>query len=125
MAIPPTAIRFADPMDPQEVLDFEFPMAPVLETGEQIDPENWTLVLLAEAVALGLEVIEGDPPWPDPVLIEDGRTIRAWFRVDQAFAGNTAFEGGGTALPMLVTLDTTSNPPRTRQRTFLMNVVEQ
>lgn len=123
MAIPPTAITFAGPMDPQEVLDFEFPMGPVLESGETI--ASSTLVLLPEAVALGLEIIEdSDPDYPGPVLVEGNTTIRAWFRVDQSFADNPAFQGSGTPLPMLVTLDTTAAPPRRRQRTFLIRLAE-
>lgn len=125
MAIPPTAIKFAGPIDPQEVLDYVFPMTPVLEAGEQIDPADWSLILLAEAVALGLEIIEGDPEFPDPALTEGNTAIRAWFRIDQGFAGNAAFQGAGISLPMAVTLETTSSPSRTRQRTFLMTVAEQ
>ena len=133
MAIPPTAARFANPMDPEEVLDFVVPLEPVLETGEMIDPDagRWSLVLLAEAVALGLEIIEGDPDWPDPALITgstsfpNNTAIRFWARVDPDFQDNAAFQGSGTSLPMEVTAWTTSDPPRRRQRTFLLTVVEQ
>lgn len=125
MAIPTTAIRFTDALDPQEVLDFVFPMSPVLEAGEQIEAGTWTLSLLAEATALGLQIVTGDAGHPDPSLIEDNTAILAWFKVDPSFAGNVAFQGAGTALPMEVTIWSTALSKRKRQRTFLLTIREQ
>jgi len=132
MAIPANAARFTGALDPEEVLDYIVPIGPLLEAGETIDPDpdRWSLTLLAEAVALGLEIIESDPDWPDPALVVgdtrfvNNTAIKFWARVDPAFQDNAAF-AAGVALPMEATCWTSSNPPRRRQRTFLLNVVEQ
>lgn len=133
MAVPETAVEFEVPLDPQEWLDYVFDMITVLETGEGIDtdPVRWSLVLSAEAIAYGIEIIDDEPDYPDPGLI-DGDTggagntaIRAWLRVDQELAGDAAFQLAGTAFPIEATGWTDDDPARKRQRTFLLRVKEQ
>ncbi len=129
MAISTKAVTIDDPMDPDEILDWGIPFKPILDAGEAIDDGDWTLQVGAEAAALGFELIEGDPDWPDPTLVNDGEghptIIRFWARVDPAFLGDPAFQGEGIALPIEGTIWTTSTPRRKRQRTVLIKVVEQ
>ena len=125
MPIPDGAIELAAPMDSREVLEYLFPMSPVLEFDEAIDPADWNLALLPEAVALGMEIRSGDPLRSDPKLVEENKTVFAWFSIDPAFRGNVAFQGGGAPMPMEVTLTTTAVEPRERQRTFVIRVKEQ
>ena len=123
MAIPPTAEAFADALDPHEELDFRIELADLLEDGEAIDAANWTLEVLAEGAALGLSVMSGDGR--DPVLSESDTAVTFWLKVDPAFQDNPAFGSGGTALPLRITAQTDTAPPRKRQRTFSVRVAQQ
>ena len=121
MAIPPTASRFMATLDPHEELDFVVSLAGLLEEGELI--ASYILVILPEAVALGLEFMTGTGR--DHALRVDKRAIDFWLSIDDAFKSDPAFDGGGVALPMEVTVVTTSIPSRTRTRTFLIQVAQQ
>lgn len=121
MAIPSTAVAFGDALDPHEELDFVIAATAILETGEEID--SYTLSLLPEAVALGLTIMEG--AGRDIALVESDAAIKLWLTIDDDFKTDAAFVGTGTALPMELTIVTTSTPARTRQRTFLVRVVQQ
>lgn len=126
------AVKFAETMDPDEVLEWVIPVSSILETGETIDPDDdrWSLNLLAEAISFGLEIITDDPTWPDPYLMTgdprwpDYTAIRFWARVKAGFLNNPAFVAG-VDLPMAITGWTSSVPPRRRQRTAIMTVVEK
>lgn len=120
MAIPPTAAKFARVLDPHEELDWVAPCAPLLELGEQID--SFTVDLLPEAAALGLTVMSGSGR--DIGLAENDTAIRMWLTIDDAFVANGSFEGTGTALGMEMTIVTNSTPPRTRNRTFAVQVAQ-
>lgn len=122
MAIPPTAQAFAGALDPHEELDFVLSGGTILEEGEQIEA-GYTLEVLAEGVALGLTIMTGDGR--DHMRINGNRDIRFWLEIDTAYKTNAAFDGAGTSLPMRVTFETNAEPSRTRQRTFLVPVVQQ
>ena len=124
MAIPPTAILIAEGLDPQAIKNFRINAVASLE-GAQIDPANWTLVPLAEAVALGLEIIESDATYPDPTLDGSGVAVDFWARIDPLMAGDSAFEGGGTRVPLEFTYLTTDSPPKKDQFTVLITLVEK
>lgn len=121
MAIPASAVSFTGVLDPHEVLDYLIPLGPVLEEGETAT--TYSLDLLPEAVALGLTIMSGDGR--DHALVQDGTAISMWLTIDDAFVADPAFDGAGTALPMQFTIETNSNPSRTRQRTFLAPVAQQ
>jgi hypothetical protein len=120
MAIPPTAAKFARVLDPHEELDWMAPCSPLLELGEQID--SFEVVVLPEAAALGLTIMSGSGR--DIALAENDTGIVMWLTIDDAFVGDAAFEGAGTALGMEVTIVTNSTPPRTRNRTFVVQVAQ-
>lgn len=120
MAIPPTAVRFAQSLDPQEELDWLVSLEQLLQPGE--DAASYSLDLLPEAVALGLTIMQGDGR--DHHMI-DNRTILFWAEIDEDYEADPAFNGGGITLPMEVTIVTNSYPPRKRNRTFLIPVVHQ
>lgn len=121
MAIPPTAVSFSDALDPQEELDFEIPCSPILETDETI--ASYTLTLLPEAVALGLEIMSGSGR--DQALTSGNTGIAFWLQIVDEYEDDAAFEDTGTSLPLELTIVTNSSPPRTRQRTFLVRVAQQ
>lgn len=123
MAIPTTAQVFAEALDPDEVLDFKFDCSGLLETGETVDAAVWTLEVLAEGTALGLTIMTGGGR--DPLLDDGDTSINFWLEIDTAFKTNAAFDGAGTSLPLRVTMQTTSSPSRTRQRTALVKVAQR
>ena len=121
MAVPPTAGRFSGSLDPSEELDFEIRFSSLLESGEKV--ARFTLALLPEAVAMGLMIMAGEGR--DLRLIDEGEAISFWLTVDPQYRENVEFTGGGIPIPMELTIVTTSLPPRTRQRTLLVSVVQQ
>lgn len=124
MAIPPTALTFANTLDPHEELDFLINCDQILEAGEEVEAAGWTLELLAEAAALGLTIMSGGTPSRDAALQSGNQSILFWLIVDGAYQDNAAFDGSGTALPLRITAETNSSPARTRQRTFQVQVAQ-
>jgi len=111
-------------LDPHEVLDFVLPFSLLLETDEAISDGDFTITLSAEAVAKGLTILD-QAPYSAPELSEDDKSIVVWFTIDDAEQGNAAFEAPGTVLSFEALLETTSSPPRIRNRTFNLLVVQQ
>lgn len=121
MAIPPTAVKFAGTLDPQEELDFAINCVGLLEAGETI--ASYTLTVLAEAVALGLTIMSGGGR--NHALNDSDAGIDLWLTIAPGFQANAAFDGAGTPLPLHVQFETDSSPARTRERTFLVQVAQQ
>jgi len=121
MAVPPTATSFGRTLDPNEVLDFGVNLAGILEPGEQI--ASYELVLFPEAVALGLTIMSGDGR--DHTLFNGDTGVKFWLTIDEDERENGAFDGAGIMLPLEITAVTSSDPERTRQRTFLVSVAQQ
>lgn len=122
MSTPPTAQAFDGALDPHEELDFVLLGGTILEEGEQIE-SGYVLEVLAEGTALGLTIMTGGGR--DHGRINGNRDIRFWLEIDDAYKTNAAFNDAGTTLPMRVTFETNASPSRTRQRTFLVPVVQQ
>jgi hypothetical protein len=114
--IPKTTTIFAQPMDPADKIDFIINCSDVLETDESI--ATFTLALRPEASALGLQL--GTDVYAASVL--EGKRIRVWLSIDPQKQGDLAFESGAV-LPFEVTINSNSVPPRRRQRTVAVKVV--
>lgn len=123
MSTPPTAMVFADKLDPHEKLDWKLGCANMLEDGEMVATGAWTLEILPEGTALGLEIMTGSGR--DPILMTGGQAIVFWLTINALFQDNAAFDGGGISLPMRLTFDSDALPSRKRQRTFLVPVAQQ
>ena len=122
MAIPASAKSFPDSLDPHEELDFKIDLTNLLEIGELVSDGDWTLEVLTEAAALGLEIMTGGGR--DPLLSVEATTIRFWLTIDPLLQDDAAFDDG-VDLPLRITAPTTVSPQRTRQRTFTVRVVQQ
>lgn len=116
MAIPAGAIAWAQPLDPSDRADFIAQFRALLTGDELIATAS--VVLLPEAVALGLTIIEDAQHGPS---IVDGTGIEVWFEVDEGLRGNAAFAGGAD-LPVEFTINTDATPPRRFQRTMIVRV---
>lgn len=123
MAIPSTAVECEGPLDPHEELDFVFPCGALLELADSEEVASYTLTLLPEAVALGLEIMTGSGR--DHALLAGNTDIEFWLTVDPLFQEDAAFDGAGAQLPLEVEIVTNATPARTRQRTALVRVVQQ
>ncbi|MCA8906128.1 MAG: hypothetical protein KDA43_15155 [Hyphomonas sp.] len=123
MAIAASPAQFAEVMDPQEVLEWTIPCAPILELGEQID--TFDVALYAEATALGLTVLGTGDGYPDPALSNNNQDIVLWTKIDDAYQGNAAFDGAGTALPANVHIVTNAAYPRERNRDIQWQVSQR
>lgn len=113
-------IMWAGVLDPRERLDF------VMDLGGLLDPVNaesvgsWTVAPSVEAAAAGV-VIDVAAPFA-PTLIEQGRAIRIWVKVDPAAQADAAFAGNGVALEITADAGTTTAAARQRFRSFLLTV---
>jgi hypothetical protein len=109
-----------DPMDPADEVDFLIQTAGMLEGGEIV--ASYTLTLLAEASALGLQIMTG--AGYDAHVVNQ-RDIMFFLKVLGQFQDNDAYDDTGATLPMVVTVVTNSIPPRKRQRTVAVKVKQR
>jgi hypothetical protein len=124
MALPPNAFEWDQEMDPSDIVDYTINLSGekgLLESGETIT--SYTLTLRPEATALGLEIISTGPR--APALVGGATGVMLWFQVLEAFWGNAAYSGSGVKLGIELTVETSSNPSRRRQRTVVLKVAQQ
>jgi hypothetical protein len=122
MTIPAKAAAFTVQMDPAELLDFQINLK-----GDKLkllaDDElcvSYTLTLYPEAAAVGFSIKSTGGYTPN----NDGSIITVWFEVDAGDWTNALFDGGGFTVAMELTVDTDHVPPRRRQRTLTLTVVQ-
>ena len=121
MAIPALAKSFKQPMDPQDLVEYQTDSGDtLLDAGEVID--TFALVMGAEGTALGVS-IRNDGDYV-PVLTNGNQSIVMWFEVDPAHRSDAAFFDGVT-IPISVLITTTNVPPRRRHRTVTLRVQAQ
>ena len=118
MATPDTAKIFEETLDPYDVLDFEVDVAPLLEVGEGV--ASYELSLPTESTLLGLEILTTD----GYVTTMESNIIRFYVGIELAEQANPAFVAGAT-LPIEVNVTTNSVPPRKKQRTVAVTVVQR
>lgn len=122
MAIPPNAKVWSRTLDPTDLGDYVASLTggtiPLLQDGETF--ETYTLELLGESAALGLTIGTGDY-----ATTEDGETLTIWLSIAEGLRGDAAFAGEGASLPMELTVETDSAPPRRWQRTLVVKVAHQ
>jgi hypothetical protein len=118
MAIPPGASVWAEQMDPTDRLDYAVQFGDLLRANEKILTAS--IVLLAEAVALGLTIIQDSThgPW-----IADDTALEMWFQIDPLVQNDAAFVPGAS-LPLELTINTDASPPRRFQRTVVLRVMQ-
>ena len=124
MALPPNAVRWPDPMDPSDLIDYRADFRgpkPLLEPNERV--ANYTVTLTEEAVALG--IIISQAPGYAPRLVNDLSACDLYFEVDPAERENPAFAGAGIEVGVVFTVWTDDNRERRRQRTWILGVAQQ
>lgn len=122
MTIPAKAAKFTVEMDPAELLDFQIDLkgtkVQLLEGTENCS--TYTLTLYPEAAALGISIKNTGGYVPNITA----NVITVWFEVDPTFWANAAFDGNGFNVGMDLTVNTDHAPPRRRQRTLVLTVVQ-
>lgn len=119
MPIPKNTLVFEETMDPSDLIDFVIDCAPLLESGE--DVASYALTLPAESLLLGL-TLETTNPYQTELV---NKKLRFWTSIALDKRANTIFDNDGTVLPIEVSITTNSIPPRRRQRTVGIKVVQR
>lgn len=118
MPIPSEATAFKVGMDPRDQVDYQIDCAgKLLEEGETI--ASFTIALLSEAVAAGIQIMTGGGR--DAATVNANQSVKFWLEVltgNQLDAGFTA----GVTAGIELTVTTNSVPSRRRQRTFTVQV---
>lgn len=120
MTIPPTAAVFAQQADPRDFNDWKISCSGILAADEAI--ETYELMLGAESVAAGL-IIAADE-YRAPRLVDGGKSISLWLSVSPEMRLDPIFNSAGVALPIEVTITTTSIPARVFQRTIAVRIAQ-
>lgn len=118
MAIPAEAKIFLEPLDPTDITDFQLNLSGLLESGESIASQ--TLSVPTESSLLGLEI----KTTGGYVTTLAANILTIWLGILIAEQGNAAFVAGVT-LPIEITVITNSTPPRKKQRTFAVKVIQR
>lgn len=118
MAVPAEAKVFTETMDPTDIVDFEIDIAPILETGEGVTTH--TEAIPTESALLGLQ-IKTTGGYATSLT---GTILRIWLGISSAEQANAAFVDGVT-LPIEITITTNSTPPRVKQRTVAVTVIQR
>lgn len=128
MALPATAQAFAQALDPSDVVDFyvvvsqgapDAPTPTVLLLGEAI--ADYSLALTTEAAAVGLRIVDR-AGYGNRLT---GNVLKLWLEVEASMRGSAIFNGAGVTVAIELLIETSSNPPRTKQRSFLVRIANQ
>lgn len=113
-----TPVRaWTESLDPYDVLDYKMDASGLLETGENI--KSYTVLPTVEAELKGLRIGRTDY---ETVLSDNAVTF--WVSVDATKQQDNIFTPG-VALPIELSFTTDSLPPRKKQRTVLLTVVQR
>ncbi len=113
-------IAWAGALDPRERLDFVIDLGGLLDPVNAESVDSWSVAASVEAAAAGIVIDEAAPF--APALIEQGRAMRLWVRVDPAAQGDAAFAGRGVTVEITASAGTTTAAARQRFRSFLLTV---
>lgn len=128
MALPVTAQAFAQALDPSDLVDFhvivsqgepDAKIPTVLLLGEAI--ADYSLALTPEAAAIGLSIVER-AGYQNRLV---GNVLSLWLEVDASMRGAAIFNGAGVTVAIELTMTTTSDPARIKQRSFLVRIANQ
>lgn len=111
-------VRWSEPLDPSDLVDFVIAFDSVLDDGETID--SIQIAPAAEGVAVGLIAVGGGH---QPALSDDKRSVTFWLAITSGMQSNQAFQGVGVTCGVQATIATSL--ARTLQRTVYVRVVEQ
>ncbi len=115
--IPASASVWPEPMDPYDIVDYKIDCSSLLDIGDEV--ADFAVEVLTESELLGLTL--GIDSY-EPVLV--GNTVTVWLSIDPAEQDNAAFVAG-VNLPLEITVTSDSVPPRRRQRTVVVKVIQR
>lgn len=128
MTIPATATAFEQPLAPKDVVDYYVVVTQgkadakpptVLLLGEAI--ADYELTLSVEAIAAGLQIVEAEG-YENHLT---GNVLTLWLRLDPTMVGAPMFAGAGVIVAIEMLIKTTSDPTRTKARSFLVRITNQ
>jgi|SRR6476469_383900 len=104
-------------MDPFDIVDYKVDLAPLLVDDEGIASFDVDVLPESELYGLTLGTLDYAPAL-------DGTNLTIWLSIDSSFYSNPIFATGIT-LPIEVSVTTTAFPPRRRQRTVAVKVIQR
>jgi len=126
MALPPNALLQPQPLDPQNLDDYEVELlatgsgTSLLDPGESV--ASFTVGLTVEAIDAGLR-LKATGGYQTVLL--GGNIVRFWVDVDPLTRDDARFNSPGVLVGVEITVTTSNNPPRVRQRTTTIRIVNQ
>ena len=119
MPLPKDAAKFAEPLDPSDVLPFLVDLTTMLPPGQGVSAI--TVEPSLESAALGLQVGTGAmaPSQPQPV------EVVFWPLVTDNKKTSNSWQNDGTDVALEITVVTDANPPQTLQRSVILTVRER
>lgn len=110
-------IIWKDPMDPHDIVDYIVRLDNLLEGNESV--LSYSIKPVREALAMGLVIN------PDGYKSSiDDKRLQIWFGILELQQENVVFDKE-VILPIELTIVTNSTPPRRKQRTLGVKVVQQ
>jgi hypothetical protein len=120
MSVPRGAQGWAYRPDPSDVLSYGVDLSETLISGEFVASDNVAVTLGAEAMALGLTIVEDEGRQPS--VAGDGKIIVFWLTVDEAKRNDPTWDGWGRDLPISVAWSTQGTAQGEYQREFVITV---
>lgn len=117
MAFPVSTKIWEESMDPYDVVDYQVDLSPLLEDTEGV--ASYTVDPLPESELYGLEI--GVAAYA-PLLV--GTELTLWLSINSTYQSNAVFTNGIT-LPIEISITTDSSPPRKKQRTVAVKVIQR
>lgn len=122
MPIPAAARRFTQEMDPRDLLDWEDEITQGSDPKDFLQPteqvSSYELALTPEAAAVGL-LLRQDAEYATTLT---GRVLRFWLEVEPAMQSAPIFDAG-VDVALEFTAWTNNTPPRRKQRTIVVRVI--
>lgn len=125
MPLPSSPIAWEGSMDPSDVVDFIATLGgdtPLLDIANSEEIASYTLTVMAEGVALGLQIGSGIRA---PALVESNTAVKLWLSVDSGSQADSAYSGAGIELGVVGRFTTNSSPSRTYERTWSVTVKQR
>lgn len=113
MALPASVKVWKETMDPYDLVDFKVNLATLVAENEEI--ASFTVTTNGYGLTIGTGIYS-------PTVIAKQLTI--WLSIDPAFQNDPKFLKGIT-IPLEVTITTDSTPPRRKQRTVAVKVIQR
>ena len=117
MPLPVGTKVWKETMDPYDKVDYKVDLTKIVLTTEEV--VSFTVTPLTESQLYGLTV--GTGAYASTIV---AKQLTVWLSIASQFQNDPVFKKGLT-LPLELTIVTDSTPPRTKQRTVAVKVIQR